>query len=558
MNNPNAEAILSAQKVLEKAFLAAQDDGSLPACEAQLTVEPIKDVQFGDFVCNAAMALARPCRMAPRKIAETILAHADFTGSCVGSAEIAGPGFINLRLSESWWNGVLTSIEEAGDRYGRTDHGQGKKVMVEFVSANPTGPMHIGNARGGALGDILASCLDMAGYNVWREFYINDAGNQIHKFGLSLEARYMQQFDAEYPFPEDGYHGADITERAQEFAALHGDAYVNADVEARAQALVDYALPLNIEGLRRDLAAYRIEYDEWFPESVLHADGTITKIIDLLASKGLTYEQDGALWYRATMHGGEKDEVLVRKNGTPTYFAADIAYHYNKFAVRGFDTVINVWGADHHGHVARLKGAMDAIGLDGDKLEIVLMQLVRLMRNGESVRVSKRTGKSITLATLLDDIPVDAARFFFNLREPGSQFEFDLDLAVEQSSQNPVYYVQYAHARICSLLKKAAEQGVEAKASALDRLNAPEERELIRLLASLPNLVIEAADSRDPAILTRFSTNAAAAFHKFYNAHYVLDDDRELAQSRLFLCKCTATALRNVLSALKINAPESM
>ena len=435
--------------------------------------------------------------------------------------------------------------------------------MVEFVSANPTGPMHIGNARGGALGDCLASVLDLAGYDVWREFYVNDAGNQIEKFGKSLAVRYLQIYRGEeaVPFPEDGYHGADIKDRAQQFAEIHGDRYVEAPVEELQTAIVDYALPRNIEGLRTDLAAYRIEYDQWFLESSIHADGTVKKVIDILTEKGLTYEQEGALWYKATAFGGEKDEVLIRQNGNATYFAADIAYHYNKFAVRGFDTVINVWGADHHGHVARLKGAMDAIGLCGDNLEIVLMQLVRLMQNGEIARVSKRTGKSITLSNLLDDIPIDAARFFFNLREPSSHLEFDLDLAVEESSQNPVYYVQYAHARICSLFKKVAEQGIDVQTPSLETLavlTAPEERELIRLLAGLPNLVISSAVSRDPACLTRYAIDVATAFHKFYNACHCIVDDPQVSQARLLLCRCTATVLRNVLAALKIDAPESM
>ena len=340
---------------------------------------------------------------------------------------------------------MVRSVRQRGEDYGRSDYGKGEKIQVEFVSANPTGPMHMGNARGGALGDGLASALDWAGYQVTREFYVNDAGNQVEKFGASLEARYLQLYLGEeaVPFPEDGYHGEDITQRARQFAQLHGDAYVQADSEARKKALVEFALPLNIEKLRTDLERYRITYDVWFRESTLHPDA-VNAAIQKLADRGMTYEKEGAIWYKATENGGEKDEVLVRANGIPTYFAADIAYHYNKFAVRGFERVVNVWGADHHGHVARLKGAMDAIGLDGSKLDIVLMQLVRLMKDGQPYKMSKRTGKAISLTDLLEEVPVDAARFFFNMREPNSTLDFDLDLAVEQSSQNPVYYVQYA------------------------------------------------------------------------------------------------------------------
>ena len=436
-------------------------------------------------------------------------------------------------------------------------------MMVEFVSANPTGPMHMGNARGGALGDCLAAVLDWAGYDVTREFYVNDAGNQIEKFGKSLEARYLQIYQGEeaVPFPEDGYHGEDIKIRAQEFADIHGDAYVDAEEKERRNALVAYALPKNIEGLKTDLEKYRITYDVWFRESTLHESGAIDDIVKTLSEKGLTYEKDGAIWYKATAYGGEKDEVLIRANGNPTYFAADIAYHYNKFAVRGFDRVINVWGADHHGHVARLKGAMDAIGLNGNRLDIVLMQLVRLTRDGEVVRMSKRTGKAITLTDLLDEVPIDAARFLFNMREPGSQMEFDLGLAVEQSSQNPVYYVQYAHARICSILKNLAAEGISPKERQLDDLlcfTQPEEIELIRHMAIYPSEILESARTYDPARITRYVIELANKFHKFYNACRVKGEAEDVMQARLALCLATRTVIRNVLTMLKINVPETM
>ena len=434
--------------------------------------------------------------------------------------------------------------------------------MVEFVSANPTGPMHMGNARGGALGDCLASVLDAAGYDVWREFYVNDAGNQIEKFGLSLDVRYQQHFRGEdaVELPEDAYHGDDIREHAENFAAIYGDKYLDAPEAERRAAMVQYALPLNIEKMHRDLEKYRIVYDEWFRESVLHNDGELKATIDLLTEKGMTYEKDGALWYKASEHGGEKDEVLVRANGNPTYFAADIAYHRNKFA-RGFDTCIDVWGADHHGHVARMKGAMDAVGLDGSRLHVVLLQLVRLMQNGEVVRMSKRSGKAIQLADLLDEVPVDAARFFFNLREAGSQMDFDLGLAVEQSSSNPVYYVQYAHARICSIFKNLQADGVTPRACTaqeLARLTEPAEKELIRHIAAYTGEIIEAARDYDPARITRYCMDLAGLFHKFYNSCRVKGEEEPLMQARLALCEATRTTLRNALSMLKIAAPETM
>lgn len=552
----------SIKDIVKNAAVKAMADGTLP--EAELTdfnVEVPADRAHGDFAVNAAMAWARIFKSNPRKIAETLVERIDLDGTYIEKAEIAGPGFLNLFLSDRYYAAIVNDVLMKGEAYGESDMGAGQKVMVEFVSANPTGPMHIGNARGGALGDCLAAVLDKAGYDVTREFYVNDAGNQIAKFGASLDARYLQIYKPETEFPEDGYHGADIVERAKEFADLHGDEYVSRPEEERRKALVDYALPLNIEGLRTDLATYRINYDVWFKESGLYESGAIKDIVDILSKKGLTYEKDGAVWYKATDFGGEKDEVLIRANGNPTYFAGDIAYHYNKFAVRGFNKVINIWGADHHGHVARLKGAMDAVGLDGNKLEVVLMQLVRLVRNGEVVRVSKRTGKSITLKTLLEEVPLDAARFIFNSKEPNTHLEFDLDLAVEQSSQNPVYYVQYAHARICSILRNLAADGITPAVcteAQLCRLTASEERELIRHISEFTGEIESAAKAYDPARITRYVLDLASLFHKFYNACRVKVEDEELMQARISLCVATKTVIANVLSMLKIDAPENM
>jgi arginyl-tRNA synthetase len=539
-------------------------DGALPGEPIPaFTVEVPADRAHGDFATNVALISAKAFRMPPRKIAQAVIDRLELGDTPYERAEIAGPGFINFFLSQAWYASVIEAVIREGDEYGRTDYGNGEKVMVEYVSANPTGPMHMGNARGGALGDCLASVLDWAGYDVTREFYVNDAGNQIDKFGLSLEARYLAIYKGEenVAFPEDGYHGDDVKQRAAEFAEINGDKYVGTSAEERRKALIAYALEKNIEKLRTDLLRYRIKYDNWFRESTLHNDGELDDVIELLKSKGLTYEKDGALWYKATEFGDEKDEVLVRGNGVPTYFAADIAYHRNKFEKRGFARVIDVWGADHHGHVARLKGAMNAIGLDGSRLDVVLTQLVRLMRGGEVVRMSKRTGKAISLDDLLEEVPVDAARFFFNLREANSHLDFDLDLAVERSAQNPVYYVQYAHARIWSIIKNLRAEKIERRdctPEEFERLDTPEEKELIRHLAELPDCIVDSAKAYDPARMTRYVFELAGKFHKFYNACYVRGEDEPLMQARLNLCYCVRDVINNVLGLLKITAPETM
>lgn len=539
-------------------------DGALPDVKIpEFAIEVPADRTHGDFATNIAMVSARVFKSSPRKIAEIITSNLDLSGSMFEKFEIAGPGFINFFLHDNFYASILKDIEKLGEDYGRSNYGKGQKVMVEFVSANPTGPMHMGNARGGALGDCLAAVLDAAGYNVWREFYINDAGNQIEKFGLSLDVRYRQIFEGEenIELPEDSYHGEDIKDLAIAFAKEFGNTYMDKPESERRKALVDFSLPRNIAKMKADMEKYRIKYDEWFHESVLHNSGEVAQTIQILKDRGLTYEQDGAIWYKATTFGAEKDEVLVRNNGNPTYFAADIAYHRNKFFTRNFDICIDVWGADHHGHVARMKGAMDAIGLDGNKLDVVLMQLVKLVRNGEIVKMSKRTGKAIQLSDLLDEVPVDAARFLFNMREANSQMDFDLDLAVQQDSQNPVYYVQYAHARICSIVKSLAKEGISPKeclAEDLLVLSAPEERELISHLGAYTDEIIDAAKDYDPARITRYVITLATLFHKFYNSCRVKCDDESLMQARLHLCLCVKTVISNILTMFKISAPESM
>ena len=549
--------------IIDAAGRAVSKEQFAPVPLGDFKIEVPANRDFGDFSVNAAMAWARDLHMPPKKIAEIILDNIDLAETLLERCEAAGAGFINFYLSPAYYAGVVADVLEKGADYGSSDFGGGKKINVEFVSANPTGPMHMGNARGGALGDCLAAVLEKAGYNVSREFYVNDAGNQIDKFGLSLDIRYQQLYlgDNAPELPEDSYHGEDIAVRAKEFADIYGDKYIALSEQERRSALVDYALPENIAAMKANLTKYRIEYDTWFLESTLHNDGELKDTIELMKAKGLTYESEGALWYRATEHGGEKDEVLIRANGNPTYFAADIAYHRNKLAVRGFDKAINIWGADHHGHVARMKGALDAIGLDGSKLDIILMQLVRLTRDGEVVRMSKRTGKAITLVDLLEDIPIDAVRFLFNMREPGTQMEFDLDLAVEQSSQNPVYYCQYAHARICSILKKLAGEGKAPRKCSLRELEAlgePEELELIRHLAALTDEIISAARNYDPAKITRYAVDLATLFHKFYNACRVSCEDEALMQARLSLCLAVKGTISNILTMFKINVPESM
>ncbi|MCR4564384.1 MAG: arginine--tRNA ligase [Clostridiales bacterium] len=568
------------KKAIETALEKAMESGALPQAELpEINVEVPADRANGDYSSNAALASARIFRTSPRAIADAVKNNISLDGTYFERCEVAGAGFINFFFKQDFYSDIVLDILQSGESYGSSDMGAGKRINVEFVSANPTGPMHMGNARGGALGDCLAAVLEKAGYEVEREFYVNDAGNQIDKFALSLDIRYKQLFLGEdaVELPEDSYHGNDITERAKQFAEIYGDEYMNKSEEERRKALVDFALPKNIALMKENMSKYRIVYDTWFMESTLH-NGEIEDCINILKKNGCTYEKDGALWYKNAelmtkmlLSQGKtpeeieklelKDDVLIRQNGNPTYFAADIAYHRNKLEKRNFDTAIDIWGADHHGHVARMKCALEAIGIDSSRLEIVLMQLVNLVKDGKPVKMSKRTGDAITLSDLLDEIPVDAARFFFNMREAGSTIDFDLGLAAEQTSQNPVYYCQYAHARICSIIKKAAAEGVEIKKVTGDELallTSPEETEIIRFLSTLTAVIEGAAKFRDVARITHYVYDLATLFHKFYNAHKVMVDDERQMQARLSLCICVRDTLRNLLSLLKITAPESM
>ncbi|MBE0068240.1 arginine--tRNA ligase [Thermoanaerobacterium thermosaccharolyticum] len=544
----------SIEKAIKSGLLNIED---MPSIE----IEEPKEKQFGDLSINTAMVMAKSAKMPPRKIAEIIKDGLKLKGTLIDKVEIAGPGFMNFYLNEDYKVEALKLIKRKGSDYGRVNIGNGKKVQVEFVSANPTGPMHMGNARGGALGDALSSILDYAGYDVTREFYINDAGNQIEKFGLSLEARYLELLGEHAEVPEGGYHGDDIIERAKEFLELYGDKYKDAAPEDRRKALVQYGLKKNIEKLKEDLEAYGIEYDVWFSENTLHESGEVESVIDELKEKGYTYEKDGALWFKETLFGAEKDDVLVRANGYPTYLASDIAYHKNKFVKRGFDWVIDIWGADHHGHVAPMKGAMKALGIDPDKLDVLLMQLVRLMKGKEVVKMSKRTGKMVTLRDLIDEVGKDAARFFFNMRSADSAVDFDMDLAVEQSNENPVFYVQYAHARICSIIRQLKDDGIntdDLKDVDLNLLNEEAEIDLIKKLAYLPEEVTIAAKTMAPHRITRYVLDVASLFHTFYNSCRVRGVDEELMKARIVLIDSTRIVIKNVLDMLKITAPEKM
>ena len=581
MSNMIENAKLSINSLLCAACEKAVKNGELPeGAVLNGTVEIPKDTANGDYAANHAMTGAKAMRMPPRKIAEALVRNLELDGTWFSSVEVAGPGFINFRLADSWYGDVLKAVVGEGENYGRIDEGKGQKVMVEFVSANPTGPMHMGNARGGVLGDALASVLDRAGYKVWREFYVNDAGNQIEKFATSIDARYRQLILGEdkVEFPEDGYHGEDIKELAKAFYDANGDSYLSRDVSERHEAMAKFGLERNIPKMQADLRRYGIEYDCWFFESELHSTGYVAESVDMLARRGYTYEKDGALWLKTSqilsenlLRAGKKqtdidklelkDDVLRRANGFYTYFAADIAYHRNKFEKRGFDKVINVWGADHHGHVARLKGAMDALGLDGEhRLDIVLMQLVKLMQNGEVARMSKRSGKAITLTTLLDEIPVDAARYFFNSR-PESPVEFDLDLAVRQDSENPVYYVQYAHARICTMLAALAADGYQVPAfEKVDAavLSTDAERELIKQLAALPEEIRLAARDYDPSRINKYVTELASRFHRFYTACRIKDAEDDVRAARMLLAAAVKQVIAVSLAIVGVSAPEKM
>ena len=583
MANLIEEAKTRIDALLRDACRRAAAEGLFPEdAELRGTVEIPKDARNGDYAANHAMAGAKAMKMPPRKIAEILTEHLELEGSWFDSAEIAGPGFLNFRVSDKWYAAVLAAVETEGPAYGRAAARTGEKVMVEFVSANPTGPMTIGNARGGVLGDTLATVLDMAGADVYREFYVNDAGNQVDKFGRSIDERYrellsgdgdvranlqrildLRAADSDWEgFPEDAYHGLDIVDLAMEIIERDGNKYLALDEEARKQAFISYGLPKNIALMKEHLLRYGIEFDNWFLESSLHESGYVAETVDLLTENGHTYEKDGALWLRNTAFGAEKDEVLRRSNGFYTYYAVDLAYHRNKFVERGFDRVIDVWGADHHGHAIRFGKSMTApeLGLQGKKLDFLIMQMVRLTRDGETVKVSKRSGKALTLNDLLDEIGVDACRFFFNAK-PDTHLEFDLDLAVRQDSENPVYYVQYAHARICSLLATLAAEGhpvPPAGSVNAALLREPQELDLLKQLAAFPEEILMAARDYDPSRVNRYAIELAARFHRFYNACRIRGAEEDVMGARLALSEATRSVIRTALTVIGVSAPEKM
>jgi arginyl-tRNA synthetase len=551
-------------ELLGSACEKARAEGKLPGSEPIFgSVEIPRESTHGDYAATHALAAAKELKLKPRQIAEALTERIELGGSYFDSCSIAGPGFINFVLSDKWYGEVLQTVEDMGDSYGASDIGERRRVMAEFVSANPTGPMTIGNARGGVLGDTLASMLQRAGYDVWREFYVNDAGNQVEMFGKSIDARYMQLCHGEdgYEFPEDGYHGDDIRALASLVFEAEGDGLKALPQEERVRRFIEFALPHNIRLMKEHLERYRIKFDEWFHESKLHESGYVVETVDMLVGGGLTYEKDGALWLRNMDLGADKDEVLRRANGLYTYYAVDIAYHRDKLE-RGFDKVIDVWGADHHGHALRMKASMSAsaLGVDGSKLDFLIMQMVRLTRDGETVKVSKRTGKALTLSDLLDEISVDACRFFFNAR-PDSHLEFDLGLAVRQDSENPVYYVQYAHARICSLINMLASDvyGVPAcKNIDASLFNTGLELDLIKQISLLPDEIKLAARDCDPSRINKYVVELAARFHRFYNAYRIKGEEPALLSARLKLADTVRSVIANCLALLGVTAPAKM
>ena len=556
MGKRKADLSLAVKFSLEQAKTAGVLDYSMIP---DFVIEVPKDLSFGDFATNAAMLLAKEAKKAPREIAKIILTYFPKEKTGVDSLEIAGPGFINFRMQKGWLSQCLNEILTQGMRFGQSSAGGGRKVQVEFVSANPTGELHMGNARGAAIGDTLANLLKLAGFDAKKEFYVNDAGNQIEKFGLSLEARYFQLLGREVPFPEDGYHGQDIQDTMKLLISEEGDKYLEMEEGLRRELLTAYALEKKLISIRENLKKFGVEYDVWFSEQSLYDSGSVAEVVERLQQKGYVYEKEQALWLEATRFGEEKDEVLVRSNGVPTYYAADIAYHENKFQ-RGFEKIINVWGADHHGHVARMKGAMEFLGHDRDAMEVILMQLVHLHKDGELVRMSKRTGTYVTLEELMEDVGKDAARFFFVMRSPDSQMDFDLDLAISQTADNPVFYVQYAHARICSLLSLAAEEGYVLDGTQADTtlLNHPSEEMLIRKMADYPDEVIFAAEHLEPHRIAVYVQELASAFHNFYGNCRVVSDDKKLSLARLALSKGVADIIKSSLGAMGVTAPQKM
>lgn len=535
-----------------KAGLAAEEQ--IP----DVILEIPKEKSHGDYSTNMAMQLARVAKKAPRVIAEELIASFDSSKASIEKIEIAGPGFINFYMNNAYLTDLIPAVLGAGDQYGETTVGNNQKIQVEFVSANPTGDLHLGHARGAAVGDSLCNILDKAGYDVSREYYINDAGNQINNLALSVEARYFQALGLDKEMPADGYHGEDIIGIGKKLAEEHGDKYVNADEKERFDFFREYGLKYEMAKLKQDLEDFRVPFDVWYSETSLYHNGKIDTALQALKDNGHIYEEEGATWFRSTTFGDDKDRVLIKNDGSYTYLTPDIAYHKDKLE-RGFEKLINIWGADHHGYIPRMKAAIQALGYDRDALEVEIIQLVHLYKNGEKMKMSKRTGKAVTMRDLVEEVGLDATRYFFAMRSADTHLDFDLDLAVSQSNENPVYYAQYAHARISSILRQGEEQGMSAEAADYSLISAEKEIDVLKKIGEFPQAVGEAAQKRMPHRITNYIYELASSFHSFYNAEKVLDaENPERTKARLALIKAVQTTLKNSLKLIGVSAPEKM
>ncbi|MBU8787608.1 MULTISPECIES: arginine--tRNA ligase [Bacillus] len=536
-----------------KAGLA--DEADIP----EVVLEVPKDKAHGDYSTNMAMQLARIAKKAPRSIAEDIVATFDKGKASIDKLDIAGPGFINFYMDNQYLTKLIPAVLEAGEAYGESNVGAGERVQVEFVSANPTGNLHLGHARGAAVGDSLCNVLEKAGYEVSREYYINDAGNQINNLALSVEARYFEALGQDKPMPEDGYHGEDIKEVGRKLAEEFGDRFIHEEESERLAFFREYGLKYELGKLREDLENFRVPFDVWYSETSLYENGKIDQALETLRDKGHIYEEDGATWFRSTTFGDDKDRVLIKKDGSYTYLLPDIAYHKDKLD-RGFQKLINVWGADHHGYIPRMKAAIEALGYDKETLEVEIIQLVHLYKNGEKMKMSKRTGKAVTMRDLIDEVGLDAVRYFFAMRSADTHMDFDLDLAVSTSNENPVYYAQYAHARICSMLRQGEEKGILPEGNLdFSKIASEKEYDLLKVIGSFPEAVADAAQKRIPHRITNYIFELASALHSFYNAEKVLDAaDEGKSRARLSLMKATQITLNNALKLIGVSAPEKM
>lgn len=553
--------VANMQDQLKEEIKAAVLKAGLASAEQipEVMLEMPKEKAHGDYSTNMAMQLARIAKKAPRSIAEELVAHFDKTKASIEKMNIAGPGFINFYMNNQYLTNLIPAILLAGEQYGQSDVGKGKRIQVEFVSANPTGDLHLGHARGAAVGDSLCNILGKAGYDVTREYYVNDAGNQIHNLALSVEARYYQALGYEKAMPQDGYHGQDIIDIGKQLAEEHGKTLVHEDEQARYTFFREYGLKHELAKLKKDLENFRVRFDSWFSESTVYENGKIDDSLQTLRENGHIYEQDGATWFRSTTFGDDKDRVLIKSDGTYTYLTPDIAYHKDKFE-RGYDKVINIWGADHHGYIQRMRAGIEALGYNSDDFEVEIIQLVHLFKNGEKMKMSKRTGKAVTMRELVEEVGLDAVRYFFAMRSADTHMDFDLDLAVSESNENPVYYTQYAHARICSIIRAGEEKGLKAEDSAdFSYIKSEKEIDLLKKLGDFPAVVADAAEKRIPHRVVNYMNELAAAFHSFYNAEKVIDMEKiEQTKARLSLVKAVQLTLKNALALIGVSAPEKM